>query len=79
MSQEVLIKVVLQALPVYLMSVFLLPKALCNELACLLAKFWWGFKENEMRSNGLVGEKWDPTKVMVEWALGIWSVLTRHY
>lgn len=38
----------LQAIPTYSMSVFLLPKSLCRKLHYLFAKFWWGHQENHM-------------------------------
>lgn len=31
------------------MSVFLLPKTLCKELAALMSKFWWEHKENDKK------------------------------
>ncbi|GMJ13498.1 hypothetical protein HRI_005019000 [Hibiscus trionum] len=40
-GKEVFIKAVLQAIPVYTMSVFLLPKTLCRRLESILAKYWW--------------------------------------
>lgn len=46
-GQEELIKAVLQAIPVYTMSPFRLPKSLCKDLEMLIANFWWGLKDNE--------------------------------
>lgn len=46
-GREVLIKVVLQVIPVYIMSVFQLPQTLCNELEMSMANFWQRMKENE--------------------------------
>lgn len=40
-GKEILIKVVLQSLPLYAMSCFLLPSSLCKELEAITAKFWW--------------------------------------
>lgn len=41
-GKEVLIKSILQSVPVYSMSCFLLPKTVCDEIHLLLANFWWG-------------------------------------
>ncbi|XP_052490847.1 uncharacterized mitochondrial protein AtMg00310-like [Gossypium raimondii] len=40
-GREVFIKSVLQAIPTYAMTCFLLPKSLCDEFDNLVARFWW--------------------------------------
>ncbi|KAH1122927.1 hypothetical protein J1N35_006087 [Gossypium stocksii] len=40
-GKEVFIKAVLQAIPVYTMGYFLLPKSVCVEMEQIIAKFWW--------------------------------------
>ncbi|KAH1107357.1 hypothetical protein J1N35_011125 [Gossypium stocksii] len=40
-GKEVFIKAILQAVPIYSMACFLLPKSLCVELESILAKYWW--------------------------------------
>lgn len=51
-GQELLVKIVAQALPMYSIKGFLLPKSFCEELNIMIAKFWW--------SN-------DPSKLKIHW------------
>ncbi|KAK8629910.1 hypothetical protein V6N13_078727 [Hibiscus sabdariffa] len=47
-GKEVLIKVVVQAIPSYVMQCFLLPVTFCDELCSLITRFWWyNSKEKE--------------------------------
>ncbi|XP_059442114.1 uncharacterized mitochondrial protein AtMg00310-like [Corylus avellana] len=48
-GKEILLKVVVQAIPTYSMSVFLMPKALCSNINSLIQKFWWGHINNSSR------------------------------
>lgn len=41
-GKEILIKVVVQAIPTYVMSYYKFPDSDCHEIECILAKFWWG-------------------------------------
>jgi hypothetical protein len=50
-GREILLKAVIQAIPTYCMSVFLLPRTLCSEIDSLMRKFWWGNKENTSKIN----------------------------
>lgn len=54
-GKEVLIKVVAQVIPMYLMSIFLLPSTFLNELHCMINKFWW--KMTQIIRNGLFVRK----------------------
>ena len=41
-GNEVLIKLVAQAIPNYVMNCFELPKYMCEEMHRLKSQFWWG-------------------------------------
>jgi hypothetical protein len=56
-GKEVLLKAVVQAIPVYTMSVFQLPKTLCNEINSMMTMFWWGHKENTNKVAWICWEK----------------------
>ena len=46
-GREVLIKTIAQAIPTYSMSLFKLPRGLCNDINSIIAKYWWGQTSNE--------------------------------
>uniref|UniRef100_A0A803QDX6 Reverse transcriptase domain-containing protein n=1 Tax=Cannabis sativa TaxID=3483 RepID=A0A803QDX6_CANSA len=56
-GKEVLIKLVAQSLPNYAMSVFLIPKGICEDLEQLMCKFWW--KSSSKNKSGIHWMKWD--------------------
>ncbi|GER38816.1 RNA-directed DNA polymerase (reversetranscriptase)-related family protein [Striga asiatica] len=60
-GREILIKTVLSALPVYVMSIFRLPVGVCQDICRDLATFWWG--------------KTDEGKSKIHWTL--WSCLAK--
>ena len=41
-GREVLLKAVIQAIPLYAMSVFKLPKQVCNSITTTMSKYRWG-------------------------------------
>lgn len=41
----------IQAIPLYCMSIFLLPKGLCSDITSHMRKFWWGHQENKHKIN----------------------------
>lgn len=48
-GKEVLFKGVIQAIPTYCMSVFLLSVTLCKDINKLMHRFWWGYMENNSK------------------------------
>jgi hypothetical protein len=56
-GKEVLIKAVVQAIPTYSMSIFLLPTELCKELNRVMQNFWWSHKENDKKIHWMSWEK----------------------
>jgi hypothetical protein len=76
-GKEILIKAVVQAIPTYCMSVFLLPLSLCKELNSLMQRFWWGHKENTLKIHWMKWEKWAYQNQKEVWGLEIWLCLIR--
>jgi len=56
-GKEILLKVVVQAIPTYNMSVFLLPVTLCKELNRMMQEFWWGHMSNNSKIHLMSWEK----------------------
>jgi hypothetical protein len=46
-ARTTLVKPVANAIPTYVMSIFLLPKSLCSDINNGLRKFWWGFPQDK--------------------------------
>ena len=55
-GREVLIKSVVQAIPMYVMSCFLLLMGLCEHIESMISKFWWGSKQGERKIHWI---KWE--------------------
>lgn len=45
----VLIRAVIQALPTYVMSMFLIPEGICDKIEQAICRFWWGGNEDRRR------------------------------
>ena len=57
-GKEILLKIMVQAIPSYAMQVFLLPITLCAEIERMMNSFWWGCKDvNKRGINWLSWEK----------------------
>lgn len=46
-GKEVSVKVVVQAIPTYAMSVFIIPRRTCKAITSLMSAFWWGHMQNK--------------------------------
>ncbi|GLU08003.1 hypothetical protein SLE2022_249360 [Rubroshorea leprosula] len=56
-GKEVLIKSVLQSLPTYVMSLFLLPKAICTDLELIMNRYWWEGGKDEQKIHWMEWQK----------------------
>jgi ribonuclease HI len=61
-GKEVLLKAVIQAIPTYTMSIFLLPKSLCHRINSMMRKFWWDHKDNLSRVAWMGWDKMSQSK-----------------
>lgn len=48
-GREILINIVAPAIPAYTMSIFKIPMNLCDDINCILAKYWWRQLTNEKK------------------------------
>ena len=48
-GKEVLIKSVAQAIPVFSMSCFRLPRGVCESVTSIIRQFWWGSKQGRRK------------------------------
>lgn len=48
-GNEILLKVIIQAMPSYHMSCFKLPKGLCLEIERLMSRYWWGLFQSKRK------------------------------
>ncbi|GAU39014.1 hypothetical protein TSUD_378900 [Trifolium subterraneum] len=55
-GKEVMIKSVLQAIPAYVMSIYLLPESLIDEIERMINSFWWGGGNNNKSIRWLTWE-----------------------
>ncbi|KAL0402409.1 UNVERIFIED_CONTAM: putative ribonuclease H protein [Sesamum latifolium] len=58
-GKMVLIKNVAQAIPVYQMSTFLLPKRICHKLDSTVRRFWWKTTASEENNQFLALKSWN--------------------
>jgi hypothetical protein len=56
-TRTTLLKSVANAIPTYLMSLFLIPKSVCSEITAIMRKFWWGFPQDKKHSLAFLS--WD--------------------
>jgi ribonuclease HI len=63
-GKEILLKAVVQAIPTYSMSVFLLPTSLCRDLEGMMQRFWWGHMANDSRVHWMSWKRMGRAKTM---------------
>jgi len=61
-GKEVQIKSVAQAIPTYIMSVFQLSSAVCEELERGIRNFWWGAEKGQRKTHWIAWDKFTHSK-----------------
>jgi hypothetical protein len=56
-ARTTLLKFVANAIPTYLMSLFLISKSFCSEITAIMRKFWWNFPQDKKHSLAFLS--WD--------------------
>ena len=67
---EILIKTIAQAIPTYSMSLFKLPRSICDNINSLVARYWWGQNQEERKIHWIKWNKLCNSKKKGEWVLG---------
>lgn len=57
MGRKIMVKVIAQAIPLYAMNYFILPKYFCDDLNSLVAHFWWSSSDEGRRIHWLAWDK----------------------
>lgn len=70
-GKEILIKAVVQAIPIYIMSIFRSPNGTLDEIHSMMAKFWWGSSADNQKSHW---HSW--SHLCMPKKQGVWDFLT---
>jgi hypothetical protein len=72
-----MLKAVIQAIPIYVMSCFLLPVAICEQMRKLIANQWWGMENGKRKLHWRSWEWLSSPKSMGGWDFVTWRFLIR--
>jgi hypothetical protein len=70
-GEDVLIKLVVQAIPIFSMACFKLPRGLCHHINQLIHNFWWASKAGKKKTHWVSWEVMFHPKVQGIWAFVI--------
>jgi hypothetical protein len=76
-AKEVLIKVVAQSIPTYIMNVFKLPLGLCDDLSSIIRQFWWDVENGGRKMAWIAWKDMISKKCCGVWGSKIFSCLTK--
>ena len=71
-GRESLVKSVIQAIPIFSMSCFLLTKKVCKSLTSCMAKYWWGSSVDRRSLHWIAWEKLATPKI--KGGMGFWDL-----
>ena len=75
-GREILIKTVAQAIPTYSMSLFKLPRSICDGINSMVTRYWWGQNQEKRKIHWINWSKLCTSKKKGEWVLGTFMLLT---
>jgi hypothetical protein len=56
-GKETLIKSIAQAIPTYIMGIFKLPRAVCDDLTRMIRNYWWGSSQGKRKTHWISWDK----------------------
>jgi hypothetical protein len=63
-GKDILIKSVVQAIPIFSMACFKLPRGLCQHINSMIGRFWWGSKDGKRKMSWVSWEEMTKPKYM---------------
>jgi hypothetical protein len=75
-GKQVLIKVVAQAIHVFVMGCFDITKDICDQISTIIARYWWSNRDKDNKIHWLSWEKLIRPKAEGDWDSGTSTPLT---
>jgi len=77
-GKEIMLKSVIQAIPIYVMSCFRLPVSICDKMRSTILNHWWGVEDGKKKMHWRSWEWLTTPKSMGGMGFETWSFLIKQ-